>query len=157
MPPCSVVGIRLLRYCGPRNRLAATERECAVTRRDTKTPTILHFCCDVTGLMSRAKRLTSSGYRVLNSSNGFEAIELCNREPVDAVVLELDRNRAEIALIARQIKQFRPKVPTIVLTEAAAPFDGANDLADALVPKENHPELVKSLAQLLAPPAVSAV
>jgi len=25
-----------------------------------------------------------------------------------------------------------------VLTEAAAPFDGANDLADALVPKENH-------------------
>jgi len=62
------------------------------------------------------------------------------REPVDAVVLELDRNRAEIALIARQIKQFRPKVPTIVLTEAAAPFDGANDLADALVPKENHPE-----------------
>jgi len=44
-----------------------------------------------------------------------------------------------------------------VLTEAAAPFDGANDLADALVPKENHPELVKSLAQLLAPPAVSAV
>ncbi|MFY9700871.1 MAG: hypothetical protein ABSC07_02345 [Terriglobales bacterium] len=107
--------------------------------------------------MSRAKLLTSSGYRVLNSSNGFEAIELCNREPVDAVVLELDRNRAEIALIARQIKQFRPKVPTIVLTEAAAPFDGANDLADALVPKENHPELVKSLAQLLAPPAVSAV
>jgi len=59
--------------------------------------------------MSRAKLLTSSGYRVLNSSNGFEAIELCNREPVDAVVLELDRNRAEIALIARQIKQFRPK------------------------------------------------
>ncbi len=97
----------------------------------------------------RAEFLRRHGYRVLASSNGFETMELCTREPVDAVVLDLDRNRAEVALIARQIKQRRPEVPTIVLAEAPAPVEGLHELADALVPKENPPELVKSLQELL--------
>lgn len=101
----------------------------------------------------RAQFLTSLGYRVLNSSNGFEAIELCNREPVDAVVLDLDRNLAEIALIAREVKKRRPEVPTIVLTEASVPVDGVHKLVDVLIPRQNHAELVKSLAKLLSPPA----
>ena len=86
----------------------------------------------------------------LRSSNGFETMELCAREPVDAVVLDLDRNHAEVALIAREIKQRRPQVPTIVLTEAPAAVEGMHELADVLVPKENPPELVKSLQKLLS-------
>jgi len=78
-------------------------------------------------------------------------MELCAREPVDAVVLDLDRNRAEVALIAREIKQRRPQVPTIVLTEVPAPVEGVRELVDVLVPKENPPELVKSLQRLLTP------
>jgi len=116
-----------------------------------KTHTILHFCCDDTVLLLRARLLRSWGYRVLSSSNGFETMELCAREPVDAVVLDLDRNRAEVALIAREIKQRRPQVPTIVLTEVPAPVEGVRELVDVLVPKENPPELVKSLQRLLTP------
>jgi two-component system OmpR family response regulator len=97
----------------------------------------------------RAEFLRRQGYRVLVSSNGFETMELCSREPVDAVVLDLDRNGAEVALIARQIKQRRPEVPTIVLADEPAKVDGLQELADVLVPKEDHPELVKSLQKLL--------
>jgi CheY-like chemotaxis protein len=120
-----------------------------MSSRQGTTRTILHFCCDDNTLLMRAEFLRRLGYRVLCSSNGFEIMELFSREPVDAVVLDLDRNRAEVGLIAREIKRCRPQVPTIVLTEAQAPVDGVHELADALVPKENHPELAKSLQQLL--------
>jgi len=53
--------------------------------------------------MSRAKLLTSSGYRVLNSAMDLKQSNCATGEPVDAVVLELDRNRAEIALIAGRL------------------------------------------------------
>jgi CheY-like chemotaxis protein len=120
-------------------------------RRQSTTHTILHFCCDDRDLTLRAELLAASGYRVLNSSNGFETIELCTREPVDAVVLDLDHNRAEVEVIAREIKQLHPRLPTIVLTEASAHIDGIHELADAIVPRENPPALVQSLARLLSP------
>lgn len=122
-----------------------------MSKRQRKTHTILHFCCDDNALLMRAEFLRRQGYRVLVSSNGFETMELCSREPVDAVVLDLDRNRAEVALIAREIKQRRPEVPTIVLAESPAAAEGVHELADVLVPKENPPELVKSLQKLLTP------
>jgi CheY-like chemotaxis protein len=120
-----------------------------MSKRQRKTRTILHFCGDDQALLARAEFLRRRGYRVLASSNGFEAMDLCTREPVDAVVLDLDGNHAEIALIARKIKQHCPEVPTIVLSEASAPVEGLHGLAYALLPKEDHPELVKSLQKLL--------
>jgi DNA-binding response OmpR family regulator len=122
-----------------------------MSKRQRKTHTILHFCGDDNALLMRAEFLRRQGYRVLASSNGFETMELCSREPVDAVVLDLDGNRAEVALIAREIKRCRPQVPTIVLAELPAAVAGVHELADALVPKENAPELVKSLQKLLTP------
>jgi CheY-like chemotaxis protein len=119
--------------------------------RQRKTRTILHFSGDDNALLMRAEFLRRHGYRVLVSNNGFETMELCSREPVDAVVLDLDRNRAEVALIARGVKQRRPDVPTIVLAEAPAAVDGLHELADALVPRETPPELVKSLQKMLTP------
>jgi len=99
--------------------------------------------------MMRAEFLRRQGYRVLASSNGFETMELCSREPVDAVVLDLDGNRAEVAVIAREVKQRRPEVPTILLTKAPAAVEGVGELADLVVPTKDDPELVKSLQKLL--------
>jgi len=113
-----------------------------------KKHTILYFCCDDNALQLRAV-LLRKGYRVLASSNGFETMELCTRKPVDAVVLDLDRNCAEVALLAREIKKRRPQVPTIVLAETAAAVGGVHELADVLVPKADHAALAKSLRNLL--------
>jgi len=76
-------------------------------------------------------------------------MELCSREPVDAVVLDLDHNPVEVALIVREIKQRRPAVPTVMLTETPTKVEGVHKLADVVVLKENPPELVKSLQKLL--------
>ena len=53
--------------------------------------------------------------RALNSTNGFETIEMSTQESVDAVVLDLDHSRVEDVLIAREIKQRRPQLPVVVL------------------------------------------
>jgi DNA-binding response OmpR family regulator len=116
-----------------------------------KRRTILHFGTDRVLLLLRARSLNEMGYHVLNASDGFEAIKLATQEPVDAVVLDLDRNHAEVALVASEIKRCRPQVPTIVLTEGTAPPARVHKLADALVPgRDNLSMLVTTLDDLLA-------
>jgi CheY-like chemotaxis protein len=122
--------------------------EVAMSLPQGKKHTILCFCCNDDARLTHAA-LLHQGYHVLASSNGFEIMELCTREPVDAVVLDLDRNCAEVALIARTIKQCRPQVPTIVLAETPAPVDGLHELAHMIVPRADHAELVRSLQKLL--------
>ncbi len=74
---------------------------------------ILHFCCDPTVLTDHGMFLSTLGYRVVNSQNGFETIKLSISGKIDAVVLELDRNHSDILLIARKIKRVRALIPTV--------------------------------------------
>ncbi len=80
--------------------------------------TIVHFGTDRIILCLRAWSLNEMGYRVLNAHNGHEAIKLAARAHVDAVVLDVDHNHAEVALVATKIKRCRPQVPTIMLIKA---------------------------------------
>jgi len=100
--------------------------------------------------MLRGQFLNQLGYRVLNSSNGFEAIELSTLTGVHAVVIDLEHNRGDITVVAREIKRLRPQVPTLVLTEGTVPVGEVHEIADAIVSKEHDPEvLVRSLEELL--------
>jgi DNA-binding response OmpR family regulator len=111
---------------------------------------ILHFCCDPTVLSVRGVFLSNLGYCVVNSNNGFETIQLSTSGKIDALVLELDRNRTEVLLIAQEIKRLRASIPTIVLVHATQTLDGLGELADALVPEEiGSGMLVKSLEEVL--------
>jgi CheY-like chemotaxis protein len=113
-----------------------------MSAREKKCHTILHFGTDRVVLRLRARSLKQMGYRVLNARDGFEAIKLATQEPVDAVVLDLDRNHDEIALVASEIKRCRPQVPTILLTAGTTPPNRAHELADALVPKRDNLRLL---------------
>ena len=118
---------------------------------EKKCRTILDFGTDRAVMQSRARTLHRVGYQVLSSSNGFEAIKLATHEVVDAVVLDLDRNSAEVILVATEIKRYRPQLPTILLTETTAPVDRAHQLADALVSnRENVTLLVTVLESVIA-------
>jgi CheY-like chemotaxis protein len=129
---------------------ARDEVDAQVPTRSAKSHTILHFCCDHTVLIVRGRFLNESGYRVLNFSNGFEAIERSTRERVDVVLLDLDHNRAEVTTIALEIKRRRPEVPLILLAEGTTAVDDVRVLADAVVSRESEPEaLVKSLQEIL--------
>ncbi len=103
-----------------------------------KRHTILHFGTDRVVLVLRAWNLKAMGYRVLNASDAFEAVKLATRRGVDAVVLDLHGNHAEVALVATQIKRCRPQMPTILLAEETARLDRIRELADALVPKRDN-------------------
>jgi CheY-like chemotaxis protein len=121
-----------------------------ISRSGKKPRTILHFGTDRVVLLWRARSLNEMGYHVLNANNGFEAIQLATRGQVDAVVLDLDRNHAEVALVAEEIKRSRPQLPTLLLTEGATPRNRAHEMADALIPKRDDLEmLVTALETLL--------
>jgi DNA-binding NtrC family response regulator len=116
-----------------------------------KHRTILLFGTDHEVLLSRTKRLTQIGFHVLNSTNGFEAIQMGSLAVVDAVVLDQDRNTAEVELVAREIKRFRPRMPTILLAEACEPAVRTRELADTMiVRKEKVSTLVTALEEILA-------
>jgi DNA-binding response OmpR family regulator len=112
---------------------------------------ILHFCCNPSVQTNHGRFLSSLGYCVIGSNNGFETIELSASGEIDAVVLELDRNHSDVLLIAREIKRARASLPTIVVVHATQTRDGLDGLADALVPEEmGSGLLVKSLEEVLA-------
>jgi DNA-binding response OmpR family regulator len=120
-------------------------------RSEKKRRTIVHFGTDRVVLVLRAWILNEMGYRVLNVSDAVEAVKLATRRRVDAVVLDLDRNHAEVTLVATAIKRCRPQVPTILLTEETAPLHRAHELADALVQKRDDlGMLITALENLLA-------
>lgn len=120
-------------------------------RSEKKRRTIVHFGADRVVLLLRAWNLHEMGYHVVNVSDAVEAIKLATRRRVDAVVLDLDRNHAEVALVATAIKRCRPQVPTILLAEETAALPRVHELADALVPKRDDPGmLIAALESLLA-------
>ena len=121
-----------------------------IPKSGKKRCTILHYGTDRVVLLLRAQSLNEMGYQVLNANNGFDAIQLATREQVDAVVLDLDRNQEELALVAAEIKRSRPQLPTLLLTEETTPTDLAREMADALIPKRDNVEmLVTALETLL--------
>jgi DNA-binding response OmpR family regulator len=120
-------------------------------RSEKKRGTILHFGADRVVLVLRAWNLNQMGYRVLNVSDAAEAVKLATRRRVDAVVLDLDRNHADVALVATAIKRCRSQVPTILLAEETALLHRAHELADALIPKRDDlGMLITALENLLA-------
>jgi len=114
-----------------------------------QSPTILLFSEDIRYLNLSRQRLAGTGFRVVNSSNGFETIELSGSGQVDALVLDLDHNHVEVTLIMNEITRLRPQFPTIVLTEGATP-DNLRAQADTLIPKGNDELLVASLEKILS-------
>lgn len=129
-------------------------RESELRISGQKSCTILHFGTDRYALLERARTLVQMGYEVLNSSNGFEAIQLACLDVVDAVVLDQQGNRAEVEIIVKEVKRSRPQVPTILLLESAAPKASTpqfQTVADAKVMQRNDVNmLVATLKSLLA-------
>ena len=120
-----------------------------MTVREKKGATILHFGTDRSALLLRARNLTRMGYDVLNASNGFEAIQLASLDTVDAVVVDQNRDCAEVDLIVSEIKRFRPQLPTILLAEEPGSLRQAQELVDAWVKRENLKMLAAALKDVL--------
>jgi len=99
----------------------------------------------------RCALLREHGWDVVSAGTGYEGVFQFSKQAVDAVVLDLDEDGSEAALITAELKRHRPDVPVIFLIEdGKALTGGATDQADALVFKsEEAQKLVAVLTELL--------
>lgn len=94
---------------------------------------------DLVNLNLRCALLREQGWRVLSSGTGHDGITRFGQERVDVVVLDLDHDGSESALIAAEMKRLRPAVPILMLVgDMSTLAPGATAQADAVVLKSEE-------------------
>ena len=106
---------------------------------------------DPVHLNLRCSLLKENGWNVLSAGSGHEGVIRFGQEVVDAVVVDLNDDGTEAALITGELKRLRPEVPVIILVadgNTLAP--GATAQANAVIvkSKEAH-RLIDVLRDLL--------
>lgn len=79
--------------------------------------------------------LRDNGYELVTATSGSEGLRLFMARQVDAIVLEYHLGLLDGAVVADLIKQVRPEVPIVMLTEDLEFPDGALKSVDAIVTK----------------------
>ena len=75
----------------------------------------------------------------MSSGSGYDGVIRFGQESVDAVVIDLNDDGTEAALIIGELKRLRPDVPVIIMvTEGEALAPGATSQADAMVDKAHE-------------------
>jgi DNA-binding response OmpR family regulator len=81
--------------------------------------------------------LKENGYELVSATNGHDGLLLFMSRSVDAIVLEYHLGLLDGSAIAAEIKQVRPTVPIVMLTDHLELPDGALKSVDALVIKSD--------------------
>ncbi len=81
--------------------------------------------------------LQENGYELVTATNGHDGLRLFMSRPVDAIVLEYYLGLLDGSVIAAEIKQVRPEIPIVMLTEHLELPDGALKSVDAHVTKSD--------------------
>jgi CheY-like chemotaxis protein len=113
---------------------------------------VLCIGSDFVNLNLRCTLLNSYGWKTVSSGNGHEGVFRFAQGGIDLVVLDLDSDGTQAALIAGELKRLHPSVPIIMLfanKEGLVP--NATAQADAVVLKsEEERVLPDRVRQLLA-------
>jgi len=119
--------------------------------RKLRSKAVLCIGNDLVNLNLRCALLHEHGWRVLSSGTGHDGITRFGQETVDVVVLDLNHDGSESALIAAELKRQRPAVPVLMLVEDPNTLaEGATAQADAVVLKsEEAKALHKTLRSLV--------
>jgi CheY-like chemotaxis protein len=114
-----------------------------------KHPLIL--CIDDAEIALRVRKLllTSAGYSVLTASSGEEGLELFKQSPIELVIADHFLSDKTGAEIAKEMKEFKPEVP-ILIVSAASEEPAGLEFVDGFLSKGEGPEtLLESIARLL--------
>ncbi len=109
------------------------------------------LCIDDAEIALRVRKLllTNAGYSVITAASGGEGLELFKENPVDLVIADHFLSDKTGAEIAREMKQFKPQVPILIVSAAS---EAPNDLqfADGFLSKGEGPDnLLAAIADLL--------
>jgi len=98
---------------------------------------------DPVHLNLRCALLKEHGWNVISSGSGHEGVIRFGLEQVDAVIVDLNGDAAESALITAELKRLRPEVPVIMLVGQQKDLvPGAAAQADAMVAKSEESRLL---------------
>lgn len=100
---------------------------------------------DPVNLNLRCALLNDQGWETVSCVNAHEGIFRFVQGDIDLVILDLNGNGAESALIAAELKRERPAVPSVMLVaDRRTLLEGATDQADAVVLKSEEKSLLPS-------------
>ncbi len=115
--------------------------------------TVLCIGNEPVSLNLRCALLQNHGWTVLSSGHGHDGILRFDKEFVDVVVVDLNHEGAESALITGELKRLRPEVPVIiVVTDGACLADGATHQASAVILKSEEANALISALNTVLPP-----
>jgi DNA-binding NarL/FixJ family response regulator len=99
----------------------------------------------------RCTLLRQHGWTVLSSGSGYEGVEVFRQEKVDAVVLDLDGDGSQSALIAAELKRQKPHIPIIMVVDDRAQWvpDATAQAGAVILKKEEPGRLHLALEKLL--------
>jgi len=112
--------------------------------------TVLCIGDDLLNLNLRCSLLKKQGWRVISSGSGHDGLFRFAEGGIDAVVLDLDDDGSENALIASQIRKQQPGIPILMLIrDQSRVASGVSEQADALILKEDEEQLLPALLKQL--------
>jgi len=116
-----------------------------------RSKAVLCIGSDFVNLNLRCSFLERHGWHVMSSGKGHDGVFRFSREHVDAVVIDLDGDGSEAALIAAELKRRRANVPVIMLVrDEGVLVPGATAQADAILLKSDEAKLLhKTLKNIL--------
>ena len=108
--------------------------------------TVLCIGSEIVSLYRRCAFLREHGWNVLSSASGHDGIVRFGTELTDAVVLDVNGDGAETAVIAGELKWIRSKVLVIMLVgDGETLAEGALEIADAVILRSDQSGLLKVL------------
>ena len=111
-------------------------------------------CDDERGIREiLARLLRREGYEVLEAADGVAALVVISERAPDAVFLDIRMPGPDGFEVLRRVKQFRPRLPVIIVTTHAAETDADAALASGaqayLIKPFGHEEILRSLHRVL--------
>lgn len=107
---------------------------------------------DPLSLNLRCALLEEHGWNVRSSGSGYEGVIRFGQEAIDVVVIDLNDDGTEAALIAGELKRLRPGVPVVILIpDSHALVNGATQQANAVVMKSREADVLVDTLRALLP------
>lgn len=101
----------------------------------------------------RCALLRENGWNVVSSGSGHEGVLTFTREKFDIVVVDLNEDGSEAALITSELKRQQPRIPVVLIVSGKPLIDGATAQASAVVLKAEEFQTLPSILRGLVRPS----